>query len=247
MINLLVERASSYAGFIDGLFLLILIFVGFWFLVAEGFFFWLIYRFRAKPGERTQYITGKEKHLKRWITIPHFIIIGLDVIIVAGSIWVWNYVKINQPEADATIRVIGQQWAWVFQHPGPDNALDTGDDIWTVDELYVQNDLTYHFQLESRDVLHNFSVPVFRLKQDAIPGRRIQGWFQPTQAGSYDIQCAEICGIGHGVMYGVIHVQEAAEHAEWIAANAPSAPETNVASALPSGDAVIAAEAVGSP
>lgn len=232
MIDLLVERASSYAGAIDGLFLLILVFVGFWFLVAEGLFFWLIFRFREKPGQKSQYITGKEKHLKRWITVPHAIIIGLDLIIVAGSVWVWNQVKIHMPEPDTTVRVIGQQWAWVFQHPGPDNELDTEDDIWTVDDLYVENGRTYHFQLESRDVLHNFSVPVFRLKQDAIPGRRILGWFQPTRAGTYDIQCAEICGIGHGVMYGLIHVQEEAEHAAWIAANAPSGSGTEVAAAL---------------
>lgn len=233
MIDLLVERASSFAGPIDGLFLMILIFTGFWFLVAEGLLFWLIFRFKAKPGEKSQYITGKEKHLKRWVTVPHVIIIGLDLVIVAGSIWVWNQVKIHMPEPDTTVRVIGQQWAWVFQHPGPDNRLDTADDIWTVDDLYVENGRTYHFQLESRDVLHNFSVPVFRLKQDAIPGRRIQGWFQPTQAGSYDIQCAEICGIGHGVMFGRIHVQDPADHAAWIAANAPSGTGTEVAAALP--------------
>jgi len=249
MIHLLIDQASSFAGYIDGLFLLILVFVGFWFLVAEGIFFWLIFKFREKPGQRSQYITGKEKHLKRWINVPHFIIIGLDVIIVAASIWVWNYVKINQPEADTTIRVIGQQWAWVFQHPGADNILDTADDIWTVDELFVQNDRTYHFLLESRDVIHSFSVPVFRLKQDAIPGRRITGWFHPIQAGSYDIQCAEICGIGHGVMYGVIHVQEPSEHAEWIVANAPSVPEelTVAAASSEAGAVVEAFEAVGSP
>jgi cytochrome c oxidase subunit II len=246
MIRSLVEQASSYAAYIDGLFLLVLVFVGFWFLVAEGMFFWLILKFRAKPGVKSQYITGKEKHLKRWITVPHAIIIGLDVIIVAGSIWVWNHVKINRPEADATVRIIGQQWAWVFQHPGPDNILDTADDIWTVDDLFVQNDRTYHFELESRDVLHNFSVPVFRLKQDAIPGRRISGWFNPTRSGSYDIQCAEICGIGHGVMFGRIHVQEAAEHAEWLAANTPVEALT-VASAAPVDPDADAVSAAGSP
>jgi cytochrome c oxidase subunit II len=222
MIDLLVERASSFAGAVDGLFLLILLFVGFWFIVAEVLLFWLIFRFKAKPGTKSQYITGKEKHLKRWVTIPHVIIIGLDLIIVAASFVVWNQIKIDMPDGESTIRVIGQQWAWIFQHPGPDNVLDTPDDILTVDHLYVQNGRIYNFQLESRDVLHSFSVPVFRLKQDAIPGRRILGWFQPTLAGSYDIQCAEICGIGHGVMFAQIHVQDEADHAAWVVANAPA-------------------------
>jgi len=221
MIERLVVQASSYAHSIDGLILLVLVLVGFWFLLAEGLFFWLIWKFRAKPGVKSQYITGKEKHLKRWVTIPHALVLVCDVFIIIGAVQVWYNVKQHLPEADTTIRVIGQQWAWVFQHPGPDNELDTADDIWTTDNLYVQNETTYHFQLTSRDVLHSFSVPVFRLKQDAVPGRTITGWFHPTKTGTHDIQCAEICGIGHGVMLASIHIQDEAEHAAWIAANSP--------------------------
>ena len=97
------------------------------------------------------------------------------------------------------MRVIAQQWAWSFVHPGPDGKLDTADDIKTVDELHVEVGKTYHFELESRDVLHSFSVPVFRLKQDAIPGPRDHAaGSRPPRPARYDIQCAEICGIGHG-------------------------------------------------
>ena len=69
----------------------------------------------------------------------------------------------------------------------------------------------------SRDVLHSFSVPVFRLKQDAVPGRIIRGWFEalPNKTGEYDIQCAEICGIGHGIMGARIFVESPEEHAAW--------------------------------
>jgi len=222
MIQSMVQQASSYAADIDGLIMLILVLVGFWFILAEGMFFYLIWRFRAKDGEKSQYITGKEKHLKRWITIPHALVLVCDVFIIIGAVNVWYNVKQHLPEADAEIRVIGQQWAWVFQHSGEDGQLDTEDDIFTTDDLYVENETTYHFQLTSRDVLHDFSVPVFRLKQDAVPGRTITGWFRPTVAGTFDIQCAEICGIGHGVMSGRIHVQDATEHRAWIAANSPA-------------------------
>jgi cytochrome c oxidase subunit 2 len=66
-------------------------------------------------------------------------------------------------------------------------------------------------------VLHSFSVPVFRLKQDAIPGRVITGWFEATKTGSYDIQCAEICGIGHGIMGARIVIETPEQHAAWMA------------------------------
>jgi len=80
----------------------------------------------------------------------------------------------------------------------------------------------YVFELSSRDVLHSFSVPVFRLKQDAVPGRVITGWFEPTKTGTYDIQCAEICGIGHALMPARIVIESAADHAAWMAGTAPT-------------------------
>ena len=209
-------QASTYAADIDRLILLIGVIVGVWFLLAEGIFFWLIWKFRAKPGERTQYLDGTEKHVKKWITIPHALVLVCDVFILVGAVSVWYNVKQQLPDADSTIRVIGQQWAWTFQHPGADNELDTGDDIITVGDLHVEVEKTYHFQLQSRDVLHSFSVPVFRLKQDAIPGRSITGWFTPTRTGEHDVQCSEICGIGHGVMAARIHIEDANTHAAWI-------------------------------
>jgi cytochrome c oxidase subunit 2 len=211
-----IPQASTYASSIDNVIFLVAVLVGFWFLVAEGMFFWLIWRFRAKEGVKSEYIEGHEKHLKRWITWPHGLVLVCDIIIIVAAVQVWYNVKQRLPEADATIRVIGQQWAWTFQHPGADNELDTADDIFTVDELHVQVDQTYHFLLESRDVLHSFSVPVFRIKQDAIPGRTITGWFEPTIVGEFDMQCAEICGIGHGAMASRIFIEDQQAHADWI-------------------------------
>jgi cytochrome c oxidase subunit 2 len=108
-------------------------------------------------------------------------------------------------------------------HPGADGRLDTADDIRTVDELRLQVDRLYHFKLESRDVLHSFSVPAFRLKQDAIPGRVITGWFQPIQTGTFDIQCTEICGIGHGLMPARVVIETPEQHTAWVTQNSPIA------------------------
>jgi cytochrome c oxidase subunit 2 len=223
MIEHYLQSLSTFSGDIDRLVLLVTVLVGFWFLAAEGVFFWLLFRFRARPGEPAQYITGKEEHLKRWINIPHMLILVCDVFIIIAAVQVWVKVKQTLPPADGVVRVVGQQWAWTFQQPGADGLLDTADDIRTSDTLHVEVGKTYHFQLESKDVLHSFFVPVFRLKQDAVPGRVITGWFKATQPGTHDILCAEICGVAHGIMGGQIAIETPEQHAAWIQARSPVA------------------------
>jgi cytochrome c oxidase subunit 2 len=186
-------------------------------------FFGVIVAFRAKPGVKAQYITGEEKHQKRWVGVPHELVLACDVVIIIAAVRVWVEVKQTMPPAQETVRVIAQQWAWSFVHPGPDGKLDTADDIKTVDNLHVKVGTTYHFKLEARDVLHSFSVPVFRLKQDAIPGRVITGWFKATKLGAHDIQCAEICGIGHGLMPARIIIQSKADYDAWMTSQAATA------------------------
>jgi cytochrome c oxidase subunit 2 len=219
MIERWVVQASTYAADIDGIIWLIGVLVGFWFLVAEGVFFWLIVKFRARDGQRAQYITGDEAKQKRFVAWPHYLVLVCDVFIVVGAVRVWVEVKQQLPsDAEAQhVRVISQQWAWSFVHPGADGKLDSADDIRTVDELHVQVGQKYIYELESRDVLHSFSVPVFRLKQDAVPGRVISGWFEATRTGTHDIQCVEICGIGHGLMAARIVIESPEQHAAWIA------------------------------
>ncbi len=216
LIGSLVPVGSSFAGDIDSLIALVAVFVGFWGLLAYIMFFFLIFRYRRKEGVRAQYVTGEEKDLKRWISWPHAAIIVCDLVIVFMAVMVWYNIKQRLPEADATVRIVSQQWAWNFVHPGPDGVLDTEDDIDTFNELHVQEGLTYQYELVSKDVLHDFSVPVWRLKQDAIPGRIMKGWFKPTKTGTFDIQCAEMCGIGHGIMGARVIIETPEEHAAWM-------------------------------
>lgn len=224
MIEYFIPAASSYAADIDFVFDLVFwIVVAFWFVLVEAAFLYLILRFRKKDGVKAQYITGYEKVEHRWIAWPHYVIMVCDVVIVAFAIRVWYEVKQNLPEPDETVRIVAQQWAWSFVHPGPDGRLDTPDDIRTVDELHLEVGKTYHYLLESRDVLHSLSIPVFRLKQDAIPGRVVTGWFKPTQAGTHDLQCAEICGIGHGLMPARVVLETPEQHAAWLSSTGTSA------------------------
>jgi cytochrome c oxidase subunit 2 len=230
------SAASTYAHSIDHLFILIAVIVGFWLIAAETMMFVLIFKFRAKDGRPTQYITGDEKHLKRWITIPHALVLVCDLVIIVGAISVWYNIKQDMPAAQETVRVIGQQWAWSFQQAGPDGVMDTADDIRTVGELHVKVDTTYHFELMSRDVVHSFAVPAFRLKQDALPGRTIVGWFRPNKVGAYDIQCTQMCGLGHGLMAGRIIVETPQDHAAWLMHNTSPAVAGLPPAATPASD-----------
>lgn len=227
----MIEAVSSYAQDIDNLILLIAGFVGFWFVVAEMVLVTFIVKFRHKEGTPAQYISGEEKQHKKWINIPHILVLICDVFIVVGAIRVWVDVKQNLPEPDQVVRITAQQWAWTFQHPGADGELDTADDIETIDELHIKQGAVYHYKLESKDVLHDFSVPVFRLKQDAVPGRVITGWFKAISTGSYDIQCAEMCGIGHGLMPARIIIETPEQHTAWIQSNSNAVVATKTAAA----------------
>ena len=206
MIEYFVHSASSYAGDVDNLFLVVTLIIGFWFFLTFGALVYLIIRFRRKEGVKAQYIAGEKHSETKWTHYPHYAVIAMDVVIIAVNIMVWVDIKQTLPPRDNLVRIIGQQWSWSFIHAGPDGELDTQDDVATVNDLHVQNGKTYHFELQSRDVLHNFSVPAFRLRQDAVPGWTISGWFKPIKTGTYDLQCAEMCGYGHGIMGAAITV-----------------------------------------
>jgi cytochrome c oxidase subunit 2 len=219
MMELFRETASSFAGDIDFLIELVGWIVIPWLILAEGIFFYFMWKYRRKEGQPAQYVAGDKHAESKWVHWPHYAVIAFDIVVIVFAVKVWYHVKQELPPADETIRIVGQQWSWKFVHPGIDGELGTDDDVETIDELRVKNDTVYHFKLESKDVLHSFSVPVFRLKQDAIPGRVITGWFKPTKTGEFDIQCTEICGIGHGIMGARIIIEEPAQHTAWLKAN----------------------------
>lgn len=216
MLERFLTDASSYGPSIDHLIFLVAALVGFWLLVAEGCLFGLIFKFRRKDGQRSQYISGEEKSHLRWIKWPHYLVMVCDVVIIVFAILVWVNVKQDMPPAQHTVRIIGQQWSWSFQLPGPDGVLNTADDIRIVGSLPVEVNTVYHFELESRDVVHSFAVPAFRLKQDAMPGRTITGWFKATRLGTYDIQCTQLCGVGHALMAGRVIVETQQAYAAWV-------------------------------
>lgn len=220
MIDHFVPQVSSFAGDIDHLIMLIGVIVMAWFFVAQGLFFFFIFKFREKPGVKAMDIDGLNPKHKRWVSYPHYSVLLFDLIILGFAVHVWNEVKVNLPEKfDDEIRIVSQRWSWSFVHAGTDGAIGTNDDIKTAHELHVKVGDTVKFVGTSRDVLHSFSVPVFRLKQDMIPGRETTGWFRAEKPGNFDIQCTEICGIGHGMMAARIIVETPEEHAAFLKAH----------------------------
>ena len=104
------------------------------------------------------------------------------------------------------VYVMGKKWMWKFAYPGGPNAIDT---------LHVPANRPVRLLMTSRDVIHSFFVPDFRVKQDVLPGRYTEIWFEATKPGSYQIFCSQYCGTGHSQMRGEVVVMEGPEFDEW--------------------------------
>lgn len=120
---------------------------------------------------------------------------------------------------DVVVEVTGYQFGWRIRYPGPDSVFGTLDDVYNERELCVPVNQDVLVYLKSDDVLHSFFVPVLRLKQDLVPGRRFPIRFRAEKPGSYDLLCAELCGWGHYTMNGKLVVldMELEEFQKWIA------------------------------
>jgi cytochrome c oxidase subunit 2 len=110
---------------------------------------------------------------------------------------------IRTPKEGLEINVTGRQWLWQFRYP---------NERISVNELRLPVNEPIKLVMSSDDVIHDFYVPEFRLKQDILPNRYTYMWFTPTKTGTYDIFCAEYCGTGHSAMLGKLVVLEKATY-----------------------------------
>lgn len=209
--------ASSYARDIDGIMILISVIVGIWLVLAEACLIYFAFRFRRRAGERAAYLPGNSGRTLAWVLVPVALVLACDFVIEAASGPVWEKVKVARPNSESTVRIVSRQWSWEFDYPGPDGTLGTADDVVSMNELHVPANAVIEFELRSNDTLHSFWVPALRLKQDAVPGRKIYGWFQATRMGTYEILCAQLCGVAHTTMKGTLHVDSPEEFQRWLA------------------------------
>lgn len=213
MLEWLPENISTYGHKIDDILVMIYKIVGVWFIAVQALLFYFLIKYRRSSGAKASHIAGNSFKSLLWIGLPVILVLGFDIAIDLAQAPAWQEIKIDRPEKpDQTVRVVAQQFAWDFVYPGKDGALDTEDDVVSSGELLVPVGKKILVQLESKDVIHSFWVPNLRLKQDIVPGRRIMGWFQAVKTGTYEIACAELCGVAHGNMRSLLVVSEEAEY-----------------------------------
>ncbi len=216
MLEYLPENASTFGSALDAHLVLLYWFCTIWFILAVGVLFYLLIRYRERPGSRAAWVPGNTWRAAAWVLIPAAAALVCDLIIEFDSDSVWAQIKVDIPEGDVEVTIRGSQFQWEFIYPGPDAQIGTLDDI-TSRELHVPVDQVIRFNLEARDVLHAFFVPELRLKHDAVPGRSIPGWFEVTREGTFTVACAELCGAGHTLMQARMVAQPDADFQSWLA------------------------------
>ncbi len=212
MLPWLPENISTYGGEIDSLFMLIFWITTIVFVAVQGALIWFLFKYRAQPGRRATYSHGNNTLEIAWTIAPSIILVVLALLSRAT----WDEIKAEIPPHDVTVRVYAKQFNWDFIYPGPDGAFDTADDKTIENELTVPVNKVVKLEMLSRDVIHSLFVPVLRFKQDTMPGRQIDGWFEATKTGEYEIPCAELCGFGHSGMLGHLKVLSDQDYATWV-------------------------------
>jgi cytochrome c oxidase subunit 2 len=206
------ESVTTTAPQIDRLFYLILWITGIAFILVQGTLVFFLLRYRAREGRRAGYTHGNGLVEIIWTAIPAFILIYLGV----ENQQVWSKVRGAPPPPDLEVEVTGEQFAWNFRYPGADRALHTDDDVTTINQLHIPVHQTVLFHLKSKDVIHSFFVPQFRMKQDAVPGMTQRLWVSTTKTGNFEVVCAELCGLGHYRMRGFLVVEPADAFQAWL-------------------------------
>jgi len=235
MLNWMPIQASTHAAEIDQMtilvhWLMLVMFVG-W----GAFFVFVLFRFRRGANPSASYAGAKGKFAKS----TEIAVAIVEIVLLVGyAIPSWAIrVKAFPAENEAVVvRVVGTQFAWNIQYPGPDGkfgrtdiklvgsdnplGLDRSDpaakdDITTINQLNLPVDRPVLVHLSSMDVIHSFGLYEMRVKQDAIPGIQIPVWFIPNRTGEYEIACSQLCGLGHFRMRGFLTIQSDAAYRKW--------------------------------
>jgi len=214
------ETISSYGGDIDWLFYVILWMVTVTFIATELLLVWFVFRYSRRDATRATYTHGNHTLEMVWTAIPAVLLI----VVAFSQMRAWTEVKIHFPDQGPytvqkpLMEIYASQFDWRVRYPDAQGNFEGPDVIEVPYDITVPVDTQVVFRLKSRDVLHSFFVPVFRLKQDAVPGMAIPVWFEAKKTGDYDLICAELCGWGHYKMAGRIHILPKDQFDTWLAA-----------------------------
>jgi len=207
-------NASKQAHPIDTLYDVLLIVSIPMFVLVATVVLYCVKNFRMRPGQED--IDGPPIHGNTtleiiWTAIPAIMLVSLCT---------YSYLVLRdieqkpaQAASEMQVQVYGQQFAWQFTYPK--GAASNARALKT-DQLYLPIGRSVEFDITARDVIHDFWVPAFRVKIDAVPGITTHYRVTPTRLGSYDIVCAELCGPGHSTMRSTVHVVSQAAFQTWL-------------------------------
>jgi cytochrome c oxidase subunit 2 len=213
------ENVSTYGGQIDDLFRLILWITGTIFVLVEALLLFFLFRYRHREGRVPRYTHGSNRLEVFWTIVPAVICVVLALM----SRRSWAEIKQSIPREALNVEITAEQFAWNIRYPGPDGKLETPDDIVTLNQFHFPVGRAVVVTLHSKDVIHSFFLPEFRVKQDAVPGMSTRIWFEATRVGHWEIACAELCGLGHYRMKGFVTVETPEEFDRWLAETAREA------------------------
>jgi cytochrome c oxidase subunit 2 len=207
--------ASTYAADIDRIFYTILLITGIVFLGVEVTLVYFLVKYRGRKDRRADYVEGSPKAEIVWTVTPAVIIVALAF--ASGSVWSSVRDTKHLPDDALQLKVRAEQFEWNVTYPGADGELGTEDDFTVRNQLHVPVGRPVVVSLEAVDVIHSFFIPAFRIKQDAVPGMTgVRVWFEATQAGEYELACAELCGLGHYRMRARVFVHPEGEFEDWM-------------------------------
>src|SRR3954447_19047900 len=180
------------------------------FVLVETVVLYSVWKFRMRPGEELKDgppIHGNTRLEVIWTAIPAIILVALCS---------YAYVVLHDIEkaeaSEMRVRVVGEQFTWTFYYPNPG-----GKEIASP-QLYLPKGKQVKFLVQSKDVLHDFWVPAFRQKIDAVPGLTTSYRIKPVKTGTFPVVCAELCGLGHSVMRQSAHVVSGDKFDKFLAA-----------------------------
>src|SRR3954463_16464013 len=210
LINWFPPQASAEGKKIDTLWDVLVIVSVPIFVLVETIVLYSVWKFRMRPGEELKDgppIHGNTRPEVFWTPTPA---------VILAPLCSYAYVVLHDIEkaeaSEMRVRVVGEQFTWTFYYPNPG-----GKEIASP-QLYLPKGKQVKFLVQSKDVLHDFWVPAFRQKIDAVPGLTTSYRVRPIKTGTFPVVCAELCGLGHAVMRQSAHVVTPDAYDKWFAA-----------------------------
>ncbi|MCP4421145.1 MAG: cytochrome c oxidase subunit II [Chloroflexi bacterium] len=196
--------ASTQADAIENLFQAHFMMISFLFAFIMVIMLYAVVVFRRTPDDDSDgpHIHGHTGLEIAWTILPTIIVVGFGIF----GIVLFQEVTAAQ-DNEMVVSVIGQQWSWSFEYP---------EDKIISNRLVLPVDQPILFEMESKDVIHSFWVPEFRVKQDLVPGTMMPLRITPTEIGSYRLVCAEICGNDHSGMSADVDVVSQADFEQFL-------------------------------